>query len=458
MDRWLHLFGQELRYLIPPRSVREHARATDLVERDRFIDAFPFFWSFTIGTTQSDGSLTAVQDLYTAFTDDSVAYLSIQQWVTADLTELLTDICGYVSVELGRTESALEGRFERFRDVFISDGTICTLSAESFDEFPGLGDDHVELRSSVIESLASRAPTFSSITDARTQETTQLHVGDWIEDSLLMFDLGHLDYARFARIERNGGWFVSRLNVDANPEIINELRTWRGDSIGLEGRHLQEVLPDLYRQIIDSTGTVGADQNDPHLPYDVRVIGIRHEDDENDHRTEEVEADHDYHLYATDLPADEFAPREIAALYSGRWSVETVIDELKSVFGLDEMSVRRKTAVECFMMAALLMVLLSRYLLRRVRARLGPASQRSVEEEDRIELVRFSKRIQLFSGDLLRILAEQLGYGWDGVGFVIIEGAIDPNVDCHALTERVAHGSVDPNVRNAGELATIRPG
>jgi putative transposase len=122
------------------------------------------------------------------------------------------------------------------------------------------------------------------------------------------------------------------------------------------------------------------------------------------------------------------------------------------------MSVRLKTAVECFMMAALLMVLLSRYLLRRVRARLGPASQRSVEEEDRIEPVRFSKRIQLFSGDLLRILAEQLGYGWDGVGFVIIEGAIDPNVDRHALTERVAHGSVDPNVRNAGELATIRPG
>jgi hypothetical protein len=42
MDRWLNILGQELRYLLPPRSVREHARATDLVERDRFIDAFPF--------------------------------------------------------------------------------------------------------------------------------------------------------------------------------------------------------------------------------------------------------------------------------------------------------------------------------------------------------------------------------------------------------------------------------
>ncbi|WP_343750087.1 IS4 family transposase, partial [Halococcus dombrowskii] len=247
-----------------------------------------------------------------------------------------------------------------------------------------LGDDHAGAKLHVIESLASRAPVFSSITDARTQETTQLQIGDWVEDSLVLFDLGYLDYARLARIDRNGGWFVSRLNVDANPEIIDELRTWCGDTIDLEGSHLQEVLPDLYRQIIDSTGTIGADRDDPHLPYDVRVVGVRHEDDEDDHRTEEVEADHDYHLYATNLPADAFAPRELAALYSNRWSVETVIDELKSVFELDEMTVRREAAVECFMMAALLMVLVSRYLLRRVRARLGPASQRSVEEEDRI--------------------------------------------------------------------------
>jgi putative transposase len=280
--------------------------------------------------------------------------------VTDDLTELLTDICGHISVELGRTESALEGRFERFRDVFISDGTICTLSAESFEAFPGLGDDHAGAKLHVIESLASRAPILSSITDARTQETTQLQIGNWVEDSLLLFDLGYLDYARLARIDCNGGWFVSRLNVDANPAIINELRTWCGDTIDLEGMHLQEVLPDLYRQIIDATGTVGADQDDPHLPYDVRIVGVRHEDDEDAHRTEEMEADHNYHLYATNLPTDAFAPRELAALYSNRWSVETVINELKSVFELDEMSVRRKTAVECFIMAALLMVLVSR--------------------------------------------------------------------------------------------------
>ena len=231
-------------------------------------------------------------------------------------------------------------------------------SSESFEAFPGLGDDHAGAKLHMIKSLASRAPIFSSITDARTQETTQLQIGDWIEDSLLLFDLGYLDYARLARIDRSGGWFVSRLNVDANPEIIDELRTWCGDTIDLEGRHLQEVLPDLSTDHrFNGDDQCGSGRSAPSLRCPSRRC--RHEDDEDVHRTQENNADHDYHLYATNLPANAFAPRELATLYSNRWSVETVIDELKSVFELDEMPVRREAAVKCLMMAALLMVLAS---------------------------------------------------------------------------------------------------
>ena len=171
------------------------------------------------------------------------------------------------------------------------------------------------------------------------------------------------------------------------------------------------MLPDLYRQTIDTTATVGAGQDDPHLPYDLRVIGVRHEDDEDTPAyRDDVDIDHEYHLYATNLPRQAFAPRELAALYSNMWSIETVIQELKEVFGLEEIPVRREAAVMCFLLAALLMLLLSRYLLWRVRARLGPAEPDSVEETTRVQPKRFSKRLQLFSEDLLETMAEQLGY------------------------------------------------
>lgn len=116
MDRWLHPICQELNNLFPPRSVRDHGRATDLIERNRHIDVTPFLWTFLVGT-KANGSVSAVHDLYKVFTGDDVAYSSIQQWITPELTDLLVDLVDYVSVELGRTESALGGRYGRIQDV-----------------------------------------------------------------------------------------------------------------------------------------------------------------------------------------------------------------------------------------------------------------------------------------------------------------------------------------------------
>ena len=65
--------------------------------------------------------------------------------------------------------------------------------------------------------------------------------------------------------------------------------------------------------------------------------------------------------------------------YSNRWSVETLIQEGRSVFGLADITVRRKTAIECFLLASGLMVLLSRYLLRQIRAGLPVARGKLVE-------------------------------------------------------------------------------
>jgi len=42
----------------------------------------------------------------------------------ADLTALIVDLVDYVSVELGRTESSLCGRYSRFRVVLIPDAAI----------------------------------------------------------------------------------------------------------------------------------------------------------------------------------------------------------------------------------------------------------------------------------------------------------------------------------------------
>ena len=68
---------------------------------------------------------------------------------------------------------------------------------------------------------------------------------------MLIFDLAYFKYRRFARIDDNGGYFVSRLKRNTKPEIVTELREWRGRAIPLEGEQIFEIAEDLYRKYVD---------------------------------------------------------------------------------------------------------------------------------------------------------------------------------------------------------------
>ena len=456
MKRWLYRITQSLRTALPEEAVARTARATGLVERSGAIDSVPFFWNFLIGATQPDGSVTKVNDLYETFTDHNAAYSSIQQWITPELKQLLRQTVAHLSVEVGVTDHDLGGRFDRFRDVLIADTTDCTLSPVSFDDFPGYSDDHAGAQLHMIESLGSRAPIAASITDVRTDELDELQIEDWITDSLLLDDLGYHDYGKIARIDELGGWFVNRLKVDSNAPITEELERWPAGAISLEGKELQDVLPELHRSEIDAHARFNTPSSESELlPREFRLVGLRH--DEAAPEKDAPDADHDYHLYVTNLPKEWFSAREIAALYSVRWSIEILVQEGKSVFGLEEIPVRRKDAIECFMLAAVVMILLSRYVLGQIRTAFGSARTGPLEEATETQPLSFSKRLQWFGTDILEMLAEQLGYVWEP-GKVIIEGAIDRNLDRHGLTERVAYGVVSSRFTEAGELATLRPG
>jgi hypothetical protein len=83
-------------------------------------------------------------------------------------------------------------------------------------------------------------------------EGTTFENGSWLEGRLLLFDLGCFKHHRFARIEENGGFFVSRLKRSSNPEIVEDLRTWRGNAKPLVGEQVWDVIDDLHREEIDA--------------------------------------------------------------------------------------------------------------------------------------------------------------------------------------------------------------
>ena len=83
------------------------------------------------------------------------------------------------------------------------------------------------------------------------QARKTLKIGPWIKDRILLIDLGFYKHQIFARINENGGFFVSRVKDKVDPLIVGTNRRCRGRTVDIVGKKLSEVLPKLKRQVLD---------------------------------------------------------------------------------------------------------------------------------------------------------------------------------------------------------------
>ena len=210
----------------------------------------------------------------------------------------------------------------------------------------------------LVHSVSSQSVIARAITDERTHESTLFKTGAWLRGRLFLLDLSFFKYRRFALIDENDGFFVSRLKRSANPGIVRELREWRGRAIPLVGRRVFDVVGDLYREEIDVEVEVRFKRRKykGKQSWDrkrFRVIGVRSAD-----------ADDGYQLYITNLPSGEFTPEDVATLYRARWVVELLFRELKSQYGLGRFQTEKEHIVWIQVTAALLTLVVSRAILR----------------------------------------------------------------------------------------------
>ncbi len=239
----------------------------------------------------------------------------------------------------------------------------------------------------------------------------------------MLLDLAYFKYRRFALIDENGGYFVSRLKKNANPVITAELREWRGRAIPLEGSKINDVVDELQRQYIDVEVEVGFKRG----PYNgtrsldtkrFRVVGVWDSD-----------AD-DYHLYITNLPREEFLPTDLATLYRCRWEVELLFRELKTQYELNEFDTTNPDVVEILLYAALLSLLVSRDLLDLLTEH---ADDDIVFPPERWAAT-FRSHAQL----ILHELGEFLGYSSPPLLDRLIEDAQKIHQQCSILQETLA--------------------
>jgi IS4 transposase len=194
----------------------------------------------------------------------------------------------------------------------------------------------------------------------RTSEVKTLRLGPWLKDRVLLTDLGFFDFNSFDKIERYGGFFVSRLKGNANPLIVKVNEVCRGNSVDVIGKKLKDVLPLLKRQLLD---------------VEVEVMVKRRRYKGKTTRTKRTfrmvlvldEETRQYHSYLTNIPLGVLNGEDVASLYGARWEIELVFKELKDVYQLDQIQSKNPDVVKCLIWVSILTFICSRQLLRLVR-------------------------------------------------------------------------------------------
>ncbi len=202
-----------------------------------------------------------------------------------------------------------------------------------------------------------------SVTDKKRHDSKHFETGSWLEGRLAILDLAYFKYRRFALIDENDGYFMSRLKRSSNPVVTDEFWEWRGRAILLERKKIFDVVDDLCRKYIDVEVEIEFDrsltgererESTRARTHVIRkrfcVVAVRNED-----------AD-DYHLYITNLSREEFLLEDLATIYRCRWEVELLFRDLKTQYRLDEFDMTKKHVVEILLYAALLPLVVSREL------------------------------------------------------------------------------------------------
>ncbi len=419
---------KDLCTIFAPEWLRDTATESGLIKRDRKIDAVILLWVLVFGFgVRLQRTLASLKRSYEKSANTHLSDGSWYERFTPELV-LFLKMCVLHAIEHFSKEANrnLKTKLSKFKDVLIQDSSIVRLHAKLSKKWPATRTRKVAagIKVSLLVSAIADGPKRVAIYAERTSELKTLRIGSWIKDRILLIDLGFYKHQLFARIKQNGGYFVSRLKENADPVIVNVLRTYRGNSIDVNGKHIRDILPKLKRGVLDVEVEIsfkrriyaGKQRKDTEI---FRLIAIFNEEEEK------------YHLYITNISSDTLPAEDIAKLYGARWDIELIFKELKSRYALDVINTSNPHIVEACVWVAILTLFVSRRIYSIVR-RLNPKKKMV-----RYTQLRWSTIFAENASDQLTAILRYCGIKrtFETVMDVYQSHALDPHVDRYRFKE-----------------------
>ncbi len=413
-----------LRKMFPEEWLRQTARETGLIKRERKIDPTIMFWVLTLSFgVRLQRTLASLKRQYEKEAKTTLSDSSWYYRFTPELVEFLHQCVIHGIEELAKEPGRnLSKKLERFQDVMIQDSTIVRLHSSLSELFPAARTRKVAagVKIGVLVSAVANGPKTVALYAEKTAEIKTLKIGPWIKDRILLVDLGFYKTQLFSRVMENGGYFVSRIRKNMNPVIVSiEEGVPKSKREGFFGKTVNECIEQLSGKDVDAIVKIAfkrraykGKQKDDEMK--VRLVAVYNEEEEK------------YHIYITNIQKDVLNAEDIAKLYGARWDIELLFKELKSKYVLDVLETKNVQVIEALIWTAILTLIVSRRIYNLVRN-----STSNPEKMVRYTQLRWSTIFAENASDLLTVILQDCGIErtFETVMSVYDSQALDPHVN-----------------------------
>jgi putative transposase len=402
--------------ILPRAMVEAEAKRLGVVKRKRKVDIWALVCTLVLGFQEgTERTLVGLKQSLTRETGTSLVRSAFHKRLTTALAKLLHGLVVTAMDACAATVGIPSGTLSGFKDLLAIDSTVLRLHECLAGPYKACRTNHTKAAAKLhlVASVVDGSPRQVKLTSEATNDRTPWRrVGRWVENCLLLFDLGYFSYHLFDRIEQNGGFFLTRLKKNANPLLVSALRVWRGQSVDIVGRRLQEILPLLQREVLDAEVEVVFTKRTyaghrTRARRTFRLIAIRNAETG------------EYHTYLTNLPPDRLDAEEVSRIYAMRWQIEILFKAMKHHGHLDHLPSGKRCVVECLIWASMLSLLASQALFREIR--------RAVAANREIPILRWATLFARNAATLHRLLLHPDPGASDVLLRLLIEEAPDPN-------------------------------
>ena len=363
-----NILTKQLSSLIDKKLINSLVKESGLVQRQRKIKIPELIWALILSSShQTNRSVAGVARSYTEITDEAVARSSVYSRLNKDCAQVLKRLTLHLINTLAANDEhsaqdqrdSVQNLRAHFDGVYALDSSSNRLRDKLKGKLPGVSTP-AGLKLHCFFNILSGKLIKVKKSKGRTADLKACQLGGWLKDSLLLVDLGYFSYNLFDRIERHGGYFLSRVKSNTNPKVVrNHRRKTRGSSIDVEGMKLKQALKKIKRDVLDV---------DVEVTFKRRVYKGKQQSVKRRFRVIAIYnvAEKRYHRYVTNLSVDRLSAEEITSVYALRWQIEIFFKALRQHHSFGDFPSSNKEIVDCFFWASILSYLVSHECRERV--------------------------------------------------------------------------------------------